>query len=373
MEPNVIPAGSTQKRTTINKMAARYKVERSAAYNWSQEEGFPRVLSRVGTGNAAIYDEDEVDVFVRANHFAAWQQSREHLENPLNLPDGSPRDLLTLRRIGELEGRALGRPATTVETLRTYISRGILPKPDREEGDNKRPTVTEPMWFRETAYAYIGRPRRRVKRTAAERAKDEEKTETSADETLLDLALPEGADDDLLTLDEIRHIDGHARGWGKPTAASTMKKLQSKGLLPKPDRMPGDGQDPPVEEPAWLRSTVTRLWRRPGRLGILARRAVSPAEQGEAVEQQLLDLELPEGADDDLLNLLQIGRVDSRVRRRGKETSWAEMKEFLFNRVLGEPDRMPGDKLKPPVTEAMWYRSTASRFWRRPGKLGREK
>ncbi|MBV9022994.1 MAG: hypothetical protein JO362_04125 [Streptomycetaceae bacterium] len=367
MEPTVIRAGSTQKRTTINKMADRYKVDRSAAYQWSQEEGFPHVLSRTGQGNAAIYDADEVDAFVRQNHFAAWLQSREGNKNPLNLPDGGPRDLLTLKRIGELEGRALGRPATEVATLRTYISKGILAKPDREPDDGQRPTVTQQMWHRETAYAYISRPRRRVRRTAVER-----EAPAYSDEDLLDLELPEGSDDDLLTLEQVRHIDGHARGWGKPTAASTMKKLQGQGLLPKPDRMPGDGLEPPVEKPAWLRSTASRFWRRPGRLGVLARRAGSSRAEGLADEKPLLDLELPAGADDDLLNLQQIGRIDGRVRRRGRATSWAEMRAFLFDGVLDEPDRTPEDGLEPPVKEASWYRSTASRFWRRPGQLGSE-
>ncbi|MGW4890765.1 hypothetical protein ACWEQL_00625 [Kitasatospora sp. NPDC004240] len=368
----MIPAGSTQNYTHFDRMAERYKVDRTAAHQWSQEEGFPEVLRTAGQGGMQIYDEDQVDAFVREHHFGAWLRSREGQKNPLDLPAGGPRDLLTLSRIGELEGRALRREATPVATLRTYISKGTLPKPDRMPEDGLRPVVTEPMWFRETAYAYISRPRR-VRRNPSEGAAKKQATATPAqsEEQLLDLELPAGDDSDLLTLQEVGEIDGHARGWGKATAISTLNKLKSQGVLPKPDRMPGDGLEPAVEEPSWYRSTAYRFTRRPGKIGARVRKPADSSVAPAAVDDSaLLDLKLPAGEDTDLLTLRQIGQIDGKARRRGRATTVSSMRTYLYNGVLERADRTPGDGLEPAVEEPAWFRSTAYRFVRRPGQVG---
>ena len=365
----MIPAGTDRRYTHFDKMAERYKVDRTTAHRWSEEEGFPEVLHTAGQGGMEIYDEDAVDAWVRENHFGFWVRQDKKLS--LDLPAGGPRDLLTLSRIGELEGRVLRREPTPVKTLRTYISRGTLPKADRTPEDGQRPHVTEPMWFRETAYAYICRPRRVKRSTGEAKVKNQEAARVS-EEQLLDLELPAGEDTDLLTLQQIGEVDGHARGWGKPTAASTLKKLRSQGALPKPDRQPGDGGDPAVEEPMWFRSTAYRFIRRPGRLGARAR-AGTAAEGPKAREAEghlRNDLKLPAGEDTDLLTLQQIGVLDGKARGRGKATTVSTMRTYLSNGLLDKPDRTPGDGMEPPVDEPMWFRSTAYRFIRRPGRLG---
>jgi hypothetical protein len=368
----MIPAGTDREHTTFDKMARRYKVDRTTpASRWSQEEGFPAPLFTSGQGGAFVFDEEEVDEWVRENHLGAWLRSREGKKNALDLPSGGPRDLLTLRRIGELEGRALGREATPVATLRTYMSpsKGILPPPDRTPGDGLEPVVTEPMWFRETAYNFINRPRRVRRASGRAQGKSEQpRAQRATGEPLLDLELPEGDDSDLLTLEQIAQIDGAARGRARPTSVATLRVYMSpsKGILSPPDRTPRDGQEPEVTEPMWRRETAYRFIRRPGRVGGRAR---ATAEQPR--EEELLDLRLPGGEDSDLLTLEEIGKLDGKARGRGKATTISTLRTYLYGGLLAQPDRTPGDGQEPEVTEPMWRRETAYRFIRRPGQLGR--
>ncbi|MFI6112695.1 hypothetical protein [Kitasatospora sp. NPDC051164] len=368
----MIPAGYERKHTNFDRMAARYNVDRTSAAKWSQEEGFPDVLFTAGQGGQQIYDDDEVDAWLREHHFGTWVQSQQGKKNPFDLPKGGPRDLLTLRRIGELEGRALNRDATPVATLRSYLSpsKGILAPADRTPDDGGQPTVTEPMWFRETAYAYITRPRR-TRRTAAR--KEEAGQQPAAPKPhadtgdLLDLDLPAGADTDLFTLQEIGKLDGEARRRGKATTVGTLKNYLSQKLLAPADRTPDDGQEPAVDEPKWYRSTAYTFIRRPGRLGAAVRAPRRDAEDPGPLRD---DLKLPAGADTDLFTLQEIGKLDGKVRGRGKATTVASMRTYLYGGLLAPADRTPDDGQEPAVDEPKWYRSTAYTFIRRPGKLG---
>ncbi|MGV2915622.1 hypothetical protein [Streptomyces alfalfae] len=369
----MMPAGTDRTYTNFDKMAARYGVDRTTAAKWSQETEFPDLLFTEGQGGLQVYDEDNVDAWVRAHHLGSWFRSRQGKDNPLDLPQGGPRDLLSLRQIGELEGRALNRPSTPITTLRTYLSpsKGVLPPADRTPDDGLQPTVTEPMWFRETAYTYISRPRRTRRASSAEanQPKGRELAPKQGEDAgaLLDLELPAGADTDLLTLQEIGELDGPARGRGKATTVGTLKNYQSQNLLGKADRTPGDGQEPTVDQPMWFRSTAYRFIRRPGRLGAAAH---TPRESIDASEPLREDLKLPTGTDTDLLTLQEIGELDGPARGRGKATTVSSMRTYLYNGLLAKADRRPGDGQEPPVDQPMWFRSTAYRFIRRPGQLG---
>ncbi|WDN56130.1 hypothetical protein [Streptomyces clavuligerus] len=368
----MIPAGSDRQHTHFDMMADRYGVDRTTAAKWSLEDGFPAILFTTGQGGFHIYDESAVDTWVREHRFGSWFQSQHGRKNPLDLPEGGPGDLLTLRRIGELEGQALNRPPTPVTTLRTYLSpsKGILPPPNRTPDDGLCPAVTEPMWFRETAYAYISRPRRTRRALASgaqpgtKRAPEVAQRENAGD--LLDLDLPPGSETDLLTLRQIGEIDGRARGRGKAITSATLKNYQSRKLLAEPDRRPGDGREPIVEEPMWTRAAAYRFIRRPGR-----RTAARALHAGvSAPERPREDLLLPEGAETDLLTLRQIGEIDGRARGRGKATTVSSMRTYFYKGLLAEPDRRPGDGREPTVEEPMWTRAAAYRFIRRPGRLG---
>lgn len=253
----MIPEGSEQKQTNVTLISERYDVHRDTAYKWTGEESFPDSVDRAG--KADVYDEDEVDEWLRKNFPGVWIKGQKG-RNPLGLPPGDARDLLTLQRIGELEGRAFNRDATDVRTLRTYISKGTLARPDRKAGDGQKPEVNEDRWFRSTAYAYLNRPRRtRRQTTVVEQPTSEQQ---AAGGPGADLELPGGDDQDLLTLEQIRAIDTAARGRPAPKA-STLQVYQSDGRMPRPDRRPGDGEEPAVDEPMWYRSTAYRFIRRP--------------------------------------------------------------------------------------------------------------
>ncbi|MGA5442501.1 hypothetical protein ACPCKW_23695 [Streptomyces griseoincarnatus] len=338
----MIPAGSEPKHTNVNLISERYDVHRDTAYKWSGEPTFPDAVDKAG--KADVYDADRVDEWVRQNYPGVWLKGQKG-RNPLGLPVGGDRDLLPLRRIGELEGRAFNRPATTVTTLRTYISKGILARPDRRPGDGGKPEVTEDMWYRSTAYAYLNRPRRT------------RRAETSVGE---ELELPAGDEQDLLTLEEIRAVDTAARGRPAPSAAS-LKHYQSDGRMPRPDRVPGDGQEPVVEEPMWHRSTAYSF--------IRSRPTASTSPAGSETRQEAValrdDLDLPAGDEQDLLTLEEIRAVDTAARGRPAPKA-STLKIYQSDGRMPRPDRVPGDGQEPVVEEPMWYRSTAYRFVRRP-------
>ncbi|WP_331757960.1 hypothetical protein OIE82_34860 (plasmid) [Streptomyces althioticus] len=354
----MIPAGSQQKHTNVSLISERYDVHRDTAYKWTGEPGFPSAVDRAG--KAEVYDEDEVDEWLRKNFPGVWIKGQKG-RNPLGLPPGGDRDLLPLRRIGELEGRAFNRKATEVGTLRTYISKGILARPDRRPGDGQRPEVTEDMWFRSTAYAYLNRPRR------TRRQPDSERQPQAAGGPGADLELPGGDDQDLLTLEEIRAIDTAARGRPAPKAA-TLKAYQSDGRMPRPDRVPGDGEEPAVDEPMWYRSTAYGFIRsRPAarRTGTSGAERSGPDQLPQAAGGLRNDLELPGGDDEDLLTLEQIRAIDTAARGRPAPKA-STLKVYQSDGRMPRPDRVPGDGEEPAVDEPMWYRSTAYRFVRRP-------
>ncbi|NUK15783.1 hypothetical protein [Streptomyces lunaelactis] len=360
----MIPEGSEQKHTNVNLISERYDVHRDTAYKWTGEESFPDPVDRAG--KADVYDEDEVDEWLRKNFPGVWIKGQKG-RNPLGLPPGDASDLLTLQRIGELEGRAFNRDATDVRTLRTYISKGTLARPDRKAGDGQRPEVSEDRWFRSTAYAYLNRPRRTRRQPTVMEQPASEQQPQAAGGPGADLELPGGDDQDLLTLEQIRAIDTAARGRPAPQSA-TLKIYQRDGRMPEPDRVPGDGEEPSVDEPMWHRSTAYGFIRsRPA----TRRTGTSGAEQAgserKAQEAGGLrdDLELPGGDEQDLLTLEQIRAIDTAARGRPAPKA-STLQVYQSDGRMPRPDRVPGDGEEPSVDEPMWYRSTAYRFVRRP-------
>ncbi|MEV4506726.1 hypothetical protein [Streptomyces klenkii] len=236
-------------------MAKRYKVHRNAALQWTGEPDFPEAIDKAQ--QTWVYHEARVDNWVRLHRPGLWASGQESGRD-LGLPEGNDRDLLTLEEIGELEGAFLGREATPVETLRTYLSpsKATMPGPDREPGDGGKPEVEERMWFRSTAYDFIKRPRK-VRRKRTEPTPAAKKKEPATPRAAVaEVALPAGSPTDLLTLKEIAELDAAARGRSKPLALSSLANYRSRGLLAKPDRLPGDELEPEVAEAKWFRSTA---------------------------------------------------------------------------------------------------------------------
>ncbi|MEU2514479.1 hypothetical protein [Streptomyces syringium] len=254
LERQMIPAGSQVRYTTVLRTAKRYKVHPNAALQWTREPDFPDVIDKAQ--QSFVYDESKVDDWVKKHRPGLWASGQESAED-LGLPEGNDRDLLTLEEIGEIEGAFLGREATPVETLRTYLSpsKATLPGPDRQPGDGGKPEVAEKMWFRSTAYDFIKRPRK-VRRKKTETTPAEKKAPATPRAAVAEVALPAGSPTDLLTLKEIAELDAAARGRSKPLALSSLANYRSRGLLAKPDRLPGDEHEPEVAEEMWFRSTA---------------------------------------------------------------------------------------------------------------------
>ena len=266
----MIPAHSKIKQTTLEKIAKRYKVSGSTAASWSLDPTFPAVLAK-GWGKTQLFDEAAVDKWVLEHKPEAWVAAHpKQREKATALPAGDPKDLLALKRIGELEGRFLSRAPTSVPTLRTYISKGDLARPDRRPDDGLKPTVKEDMWFRETAYAYITRSRKVRRKTSGGELREPSE--------FLKKYFKENPG--LLTLKQIAELDGHEQGRPKPTALSTLKSYISQGKLARADRLPNDGKTPEAQEPMWTPKTVLPYLLRPiGKRGTSGKAAADGGTQ----------------------------------------------------------------------------------------------
>ncbi|MBT1186983.1 hypothetical protein HET69_24040 [Streptomyces sp. CJ_13] len=164
----MIPADADE-LVTSQDIAAKYKVNDANVAYWVTLEDFPEGWPS-GPGRTLVRDAALVDDWLRKTLPVYWAQGQDS-ENPYDLPEGGPKDLVTLSDICAWEGKALGRTEPVPEgTLRSYMSKKPpkMPGPDRVPGDGQRPEVTERRWFRETAYAFVNRPRRMRRQTKAE-------------------------------------------------------------------------------------------------------------------------------------------------------------------------------------------------------------
>jgi hypothetical protein len=352
----MIPANSKIKQTSLEKVAKRYKVGGSTAASWSLEPTFPAVLDK-GWGKTQLYDEAAVDEWVRKHKPEDWVTAHPK-QKFAALPAGDAKDLLPLKRIGELEGRFLSREPTPVATLRTYISKGVLPRPDRRPNDGGSPAVEQDMWFRETAYAYITR-RRNVRR----KSNGDKKREPS--EFLKGYFEKNPG---LLTLEKIAELDGREHG-REPTALTTLKIYISQGKLARPDRVPGDGKTPAVDEPMWTPESALPFLCRPG-----SRR--SPAKSAEGENLEVEPSEFLKGyfeKNPGLLTLEKIAELDGREQGRPKATALSTLRVYISQGKLARPDRVPGDGKTPVVDEPMWTPESALPFLATPRQASRGK
>ncbi|MFJ8752278.1 hypothetical protein ACIREO_23525 [Streptomyces sp. NPDC102441] len=354
----MIPANSNIKQTTREQIAKRYKVSGSTAASWQAEPAFPGPVDQ-GWGRTQLYDEAAVDEWVWEHRPEAWGKAHPKQIDKLSLPAGDPKDLMTLQRIGELEGRFLSREATPVATLGTYISQGILARPDRRAGDGDQPVVEQDMWFRETAYAYITRRRSIRRKTQKD---DGGLREPSAFLTQYFKKHP-----GLLTLEKIAELDGKEHG-REPTAMTTLKSYIAQGKLARPDRKPRDGKTPAVDERMWEPTSVLPFLCRPGS----RRRTAQPTEGQTASVKPSAFLTQYFEEKPGLLTLKTIAELDGREQGR-KPTAESTLKVYISQGKLARADRLPNDGKTPPVDEPMWTPAAALPFLATPRQASRGK
>jgi hypothetical protein len=90
--------------------------------------------------------------------------------------------------------------------------------------------------------------------------------------------------DELLDMREFARLRAERVG-GEPAADVAMHSYINRGVIPKPDRKPGDGREPDVSRIMWKRSTVDRHLdesRGRGNYGRGSRGPASESAQGEA-------------------------------------------------------------------------------------------
>ncbi|MFE4516704.1 hypothetical protein ACFRMQ_21210 [Kitasatospora sp. NPDC056783] len=238
-----------------------YGIQVGLLNQWVANPAFPDHIDTArhpDQGRAAahyLYDAAAVDAFVKDHDRLQWLRAHEgadaaEQELRARLPRGNPADLLTRKEFGEVFGNfTRGKPLGD-STMRSYLAREQIPQPDRHPDDGQEPQVYEPHWYRGTIYRYLldlpGRGGRGKGRTRTAGA--------PSDRSLVG-TLPAGDPGDLLTIEQAGVIVGNfARG--KPYPRVTMNGYKTAGRIPAPDRMPGDGRQPEVKEPRYLRSTV---------------------------------------------------------------------------------------------------------------------
>ncbi|MFZ3491841.1 hypothetical protein ACODT5_01125 [Streptomyces sp. 5.8] len=208
----VIPADAGE-LVTSQDIANRYKVNEGNVAYWATLGGFPDGWPS-GPGRTLVRDAALVDEWLHETLPVYWAQGQDS-DNPFGLPEGGPKDLVTLSDICVWEGKALGRTEPVPEgTLRTYISKKKLAGPDRTPGDGKQPEVTERKWYRETAYEFVNRPRRMRRQTKAEGPAIADQAPAAADNLSNNVTTARTGRVDAQALAKTYRVSGQtARGW----------------------------------------------------------------------------------------------------------------------------------------------------------------
>ncbi|ATM24731.1 hypothetical protein SMD44_p10232 (plasmid) [Streptomyces alboflavus] len=255
---------------TAKEMAGRFRVSIKTPHTWARTkeqrgpDGRIQVAAFPQPASPGRWKVRQVDNWVRLYRPRVWAAySGDEPRYVIPLPEGHPKDLLDIGEYGVIRGNALsGQPALRA-TMQYYLRNDLIAAPDRIAGDGEQPEVFEPMWYRETIYSEI---RKRRTREAVE-----------VGEKPVSRFLRQYFEEHsgLLNLERIAQLDGleHNRA---PTSLTTLKAYQSEGKLAPPDRRPGDGQEPPVEDLMWKPESVLPFLCRPD----LRRRAVAGGIDG---------------------------------------------------------------------------------------------
>ncbi len=267
----VIPADAEDKDLTVEDIAATYKVTVTQVHSWTSMEGFPPGRPAGVAGTLLVRSAAAVDAWLERNFRIYWAQGQDS-DNPLGLPKGGDKDLLSLEDIGKLEALVIGRkepvPATT---LRGYISKGTMPQPDRTPGGEKskagEPEVTDRRWYRSTVYKWLERPRR------ARRPKD------SASATVTAPAGGVGTESAVSMAQEPRSLKVRQIASKYLVSEPTVRNWAKTDDFPQ--LLPGTKTYDTAEVDSWVRQHKKRAWAAAQEQLVLAApgtAAVAPAE-----------------------------------------------------------------------------------------------
>lgn len=329
---------------TVVGLAERYKVAKHVASQWTRLPGWPARVSR-GTGRGFVWNVAEADSWVRENRPTVWAGVHQDHDNPLGLPPGDPDDLLTLEEAGKIQGEALRGKPLSPEAMRSLVHRKRFPEPDARDVDGAR----RHRWKRSTVYAHILN-NAKTKRTpspdtptlaAVAKPEPQEPAKSVMPQVqFVEPPKPPQPSGELLIVAEI----AEDYGVPKPTAYNWTKDAEfPQGV----DTADGRAWDGGLVE-AWVRRRRAKTW------GAARGVDVMPA--------------LPEGDPDDLLDIVDFGRIWGEMNGRDPIPA-STMYPYMSRGQIVEPDRRPGDGREPEVPAPRWRRATVYEFLRnRPGK-----
>ncbi|KOT46828.1 hypothetical protein ADK41_01275 [Streptomyces caelestis] len=273
----MIPADADELVTTQD-IAEKYQANEATVTYWTTLPGFPEGWP-AGPGRTLVREAAEVDAWLKENLPVHWAKGQDS-DNPFGLPAGGPKDLVTLSDICAWEGKALGRSEPVPEgTLRSYMSKKPpkMPGPDRVPGDGKTPEVTERMWFRETAYAFVNRPRRMRRQTKAEEPPAGEQTPAAGS------ALPSRS-----ATARTGHLDAHAIATTYGVSGQTARGWIRAAGFPEA----GEHGYSAAEVDEWMRENRQRTWAKAQRRAELSGQAwagSSATDEDAAVQRELAE------------------------------------------------------------------------------------
>ncbi len=160
---------------TVKSIAQRFAVDEDTVRGWVVQPGFP---PHVGSERKRLFAASKVD---------AWVLEHRPLDYAAATGEpytsgGDPNDLLDPDDFAVARAARLGRPAVSAATISGYVTRALLPAPDRRPGDGKKPPVARNSWYRRTVDAHLAQMRGRGNRSGEARKRSSDPAAATAPE-----------------------------------------------------------------------------------------------------------------------------------------------------------------------------------------------
>ena len=158
-------------------IAARFGVSVTTVINnWIKDPRFPPAAGDARRNRT--YPDAEVAAWVRECRPAVWAAYQQGDEPYRSGED--PEELVDMREFAQLRAARVGGEPAADEAMYSYITRKVIPEPDRKPGDGHTPEVSGLMWRRATVDRHIGEMRGRGNRSGSSRRPAGEAERTAA-------------------------------------------------------------------------------------------------------------------------------------------------------------------------------------------------